>query len=258
MASAAPTIPGRVATFSSCSSEPSCSIASKSSWSANTRAGTRMSARASAGSSQCVSPICVHSDIEHHPRAPAGVLRGPQLGAVQGDCLDKRARLSAASSHGRTQSRIVELEIRQMLRDELLDLGQVHELVQPVDEQRAEIVRLELDRVPLAVEAAAVADELGEGGECIGEHRGLGRRLDYELELGRVLSPVVHGFALPIVAASNAGPVFIPAGAAGPVPAVPLAETPSARPPEPEELARRRLERARMSLASRDVHLEYV
>ena len=81
-----------------------------------------------------------------------------------------------------------------MLGNEPLDFGEVHELVQPVDQQRAEIIGLELDRVPDAV-CVAVAHELGEGSECVGEHRGLRRRFDHELELGCVLNPLVHAFA---------------------------------------------------------------
>jgi len=57
IASAASTIPGSVATFSSCSSERSRSIAASSSRSANTLAGTRMSARAVTGISQSTGVI---------------------------------------------------------------------------------------------------------------------------------------------------------------------------------------------------------
>jgi nucleotide-binding universal stress UspA family protein len=55
-------------------------------------------------------------------------------------------------------------------------------------------------------------------------------------------------------------PLFVPTAPAGPVP--PGAPVPPPEPapvaPEPEELARRQLERARMALASRSVDAEYV
>ena len=56
IASAASTIPGSMATFCSCSSDRSPRIASSSTSSANTRAGTRMPGHADAGISQSVGP----------------------------------------------------------------------------------------------------------------------------------------------------------------------------------------------------------
>jgi nucleotide-binding universal stress UspA family protein len=62
------------------------------------------------------------------------------------------------------------------------------------------------------------------------------------------------------VSALEPAPELVPPAVAGPVApggTVPLPE-PAPAPPEPEELARRQLERARMSLASREVETEYV
>jgi nucleotide-binding universal stress UspA family protein len=62
------------------------------------------------------------------------------------------------------------------------------------------------------------------------------------------------------VAALEPTAELVPPAIAGPVGAggmVPVLE-PAPAPPEPEELARRQLERARMSLASRNVETEYV
>src|ERR671932_14721 len=94
MAIAASTMPGSVATFWSWSSERSVRIASSSSSSANTRAGTRMSSRALAGISHRVSSIRTGSDIEHDVPAPA-VAVTVQLEVVVGDRLDEVARLAA-------------------------------------------------------------------------------------------------------------------------------------------------------------------
>src|SRR5918911_3323620 len=93
IAIAASTMPGRVATFWSWSSDLSVRIAASSSPSANTRAGTRMSSRASAGISQRVSSIRTGSDIEHDVPAPA-VAVTVELEVVVGDRLDEVARLA--------------------------------------------------------------------------------------------------------------------------------------------------------------------
>jgi nucleotide-binding universal stress UspA family protein len=70
----------------------------------------------------------------------------------------------------------------------------------------------------------------------------------------------VSGYGPAPVSALESSPELVPPAVAGPVaPAgtVPLPQPVAAR-PEPEELARRQLERARMSLASRKVETEYV
>jgi nucleotide-binding universal stress UspA family protein len=85
---------------------------------------------------------------------------------------------------------------------------------------------------------------------------------------------IAEAFSARLVVVSVSGPAYAPApvsavestaelvppAVAGPVPpggTVPLPE-PVAAPSEPEELARRQLERARMSLAGRKVETEYV
>src|SRR5919109_569484 len=93
IAYAASTIPGRVATFCSCSSERSVRIARSRSSSANTRAGTRMSSRAAAGISQRVSSILTGSDIEHDVPAPS-VAVTVQLEIVVRHGLDEVTRLA--------------------------------------------------------------------------------------------------------------------------------------------------------------------
>jgi nucleotide-binding universal stress UspA family protein len=81
---------------------------------------------------------------------------------------------------------------------------------------------------------------------------------------------IAEAFSARLVVASVSGPAPIPAleqtaelaapGVAGPIAAggtVPLPQ-PAPAAPEPEELARRQLERARMSLTGRQVETEYV
>src|SRR5206468_12354833 len=108
MARAASTTPGSVATFWSCSSERSVAIASSSSASANTRAGTRMSARAEAGISQRVSSIRRGSDIEDHGRGPAAAVGGLERQAVVGHGLDQVRRVGAPGVDLRPQAVLVE------------------------------------------------------------------------------------------------------------------------------------------------------
>jgi nucleotide-binding universal stress UspA family protein len=75
-----------------------------------------------------------------------------------------------------------------------------------------------------------------------------------------VVSVSASAYAPAAVSALEPTTELVPPAAAGPVaPAgsVPLPE-PVPAPPEPEELARRQLEQARMSLASRNVETEYV
>src|ERR671938_416515 len=97
IAKAASTMPGSMATFWSCSSERSASIASSSSLSANTLAGTRI--EPVVGISQSVSSTCRSSDIEHHLRAPAVVCR-LELEAMVGDRLHERPRIAEDAVDG--------------------------------------------------------------------------------------------------------------------------------------------------------------
>src|SRR4051812_40957209 len=126
MARAASTIPGSVATLHSCSSEPSPRMASTSSASANTRAGTRMSSRVVGGTSHVTSSIRRSSDIEHRRRAPA-----LEAQPVVGDRLDHERRPPAPPDDLAPQAPAAEHDVARALRDEALLLGQEHKLLQP-------------------------------------------------------------------------------------------------------------------------------
>src|SRR5216117_2357442 len=110
IASAAPTIPGSVATFWSCSSEVSRAIDSSSSRSAKILAGTRMSGRAEAGISQSVSSIWCSSDVENDARVPA-IVRLSQLEVMVGDGLHDRGGRRAHAGHRRLQLRVGQHEL---------------------------------------------------------------------------------------------------------------------------------------------------
>src|SRR5215212_3786443 len=132
IASDASTIPGSVATFASCSSERSLAIASSSSRSAKTRAGTRMSGRESAGISQSVSSTRRMSDIEHRRSAipAAGRLeREP----VVGHGLDEVRRVAALELDLRAQARLAQVDRAHAGGHERLRLGEEDELL---DERR--------------------------------------------------------------------------------------------------------------------------
>src|SRR4051794_7652376 len=134
MASAASTMPGSVATLHSCSSEPSSRIASTSSASANTRAGTRMSSRAVGGTSQVTSSSMRSSDIEHHRRAPAAV-RGLEGQAVVGDRLDEVGRAPLPGDELAAQRAVADVDRLRAGGDEPVVLGEEDELLQPRGER---------------------------------------------------------------------------------------------------------------------------
>src|SRR5215203_4498677 len=191
MASAASTMPGRVATFCTCSSERSLSIAARSSRSAKIRAGTRMSARALAGISQTISSTWTRSDIEHQPREPAfSVL--PQLETVVGDRLDEVRGLVGPSRDRRAQILLAELECRYPFGHEVVRLGEEDELAEPVGEECRGVGSSHghavLGRLPTRV----AADELRERRERFCEDRLLRRCGDLELQFGGVIDPVEH------------------------------------------------------------------
>src|SRR6266498_4495770 len=130
IAIAASTMPGRVATFCSCSSERSRRIAARSSSSAKIRAGTRMSARASAGISYRVSSIRRGSllDIEHDARLPRAVPL-PKLELVVGRGLHDRLDLGDASLECGADTAVDELDVR-LVGDERVGVREVDELVE--------------------------------------------------------------------------------------------------------------------------------
>src|SRR5919204_2968635 len=130
IAYAASTIPGSVATFRSCSSDASSRIASSSSASANTRAGTRISP--SWGSSQSVSSSCRSSDIEDDPSVP-GIAAALELEPVVRHRFDERPRVAGPPAHRSLEARVGDDEIR-VLGNEPLGLGEEHELLEPLRE----------------------------------------------------------------------------------------------------------------------------
>jgi nucleotide-binding universal stress UspA family protein len=98
-----------------------------------------------------------------------------------------------------------------------------------------------------------------------GAERALARAADVAqaLSASLVIVSVTEFAHVPApVPAFEPAAVLVPPAVAGPVPTggtVPLPEAGAEpRPPAPEELARRQLERARMSLATREVEAEYV
>src|SRR5215208_2352079 len=131
IASAASTMPGRVATFWSCSSELSVLIASSSSWSANTRAGTRMSARACFGISHSVSSIRRSSDIEDDARAPPPVFL-TEFEAMVGDGFDERRRLPASAGDHGCRAITAKVDLVEALGREALRLREEDQLLEPV------------------------------------------------------------------------------------------------------------------------------
>src|SRR5918992_3296335 len=190
MANAASTMPGSVATFWSCSSERSERIASSSSASANSRAGTRMSGRALAGISHSVSSTRRGSDIEHHPREPA-VLGGLEGEPVIGGSLDQVRRSARAAVDGHAQTVVPEPEVLETLRDEALGLAEDRKLGEPVGQQGGSVGARQLDGAREGVPLGVAREQLPHRLEALGEDRLLVRRDDFELELARVLHPAV-------------------------------------------------------------------
>src|SRR5919204_1849225 len=192
IASDAWTIPGSVATFASCSSERSRWIADRSSKSANTRAGTRMSGRALAGISQSSSSIrrIGSSDIEHHRSSVPGVRRLERQPVV-GHRLDDRRGLSVMTLDHRLEGVRAELELPERNRLERVDLGTEHELLEPCRKQRRTVGSGRLDGSVL-IGIALDLKQLDQRRERIGEDLALGRRLDRDFEFARVLDPSVH------------------------------------------------------------------
>src|SRR5215204_7768188 len=144
MARAAPTMPGSVATFCSCSSDRSLRIACSRSSSAKTRAGTRMSARASRGISQTASSTRRSSDIEHDPCQPA-VCALREREPVVGHGLDQWRRRSYVAFDDRVLRH--EVDVRNALRHETLRVSQENELLEELDELCPSVVRREGDGV---------------------------------------------------------------------------------------------------------------
>src|SRR5947209_384713 len=136
MASAASTTPGSVATFASCSSEWSRSMASRSSASAKTRAGTRIPGRELAGISNSWSSSrrAASSDIEHHV-GNVPVTAACELELVVGHGLDQGRRVSDHAGDTRLERVVGEVDPLDGNRHETLGFGEVDELLEPGREQ---------------------------------------------------------------------------------------------------------------------------
>src|SRR5919204_796776 len=158
IASAASTIPGSVATFCSCSSERSRTIAARSSSSANTRAGTRMSGRASAGISYSVSSMRRGSDIEHDPSVPHAVL-ACELQAVIRRRLDERVDTTTPPDERRCERRSAEPQPLCALRHEALRVGEEDQLLEPAtrSEPRSSAAMLTTYRTSSPPESSATS-----------------------------------------------------------------------------------------------------
>src|SRR5215218_8106749 len=193
IAYAASTIPGSVATFWSCSSERSATIASSSGPLANTRAGTRMSGLASAGISNSVSSTRRSSNVQDDMRSGPASL-SDELQAMVRDRLDDRTRGSAPAAHDRSELAGLEAQLLRRVRNELFGIREEHELLEPRDQEIRDRRRSERDGdvEPIALARVAVADELGERGQSLAEDVLVPRRLDQQPKLGRVLEPAVH------------------------------------------------------------------
>src|SRR5215217_8157952 len=119
-------------------------MAARISSSAKTRAGTRMSARAEAGISHVAASTLVSSmsDVEDDACPPAALVMHEPEGVVRGR-LHERVEVGPATVESGTKPVLAQLEIGGLVRDERRRVGEVDELLQPGDEQRAAVRRLE-------------------------------------------------------------------------------------------------------------------
>src|SRR5919204_6228666 len=131
IAYAASTMPGSVATFRSWSSEWSIRIAARISSSAKTRAGTRIAP--SCGSSQSVSSRREGSDVENDVCTPSPFLVLERQ-AVVGRRLHERVDRADGAVEPRVERCIGEPH-GSGARNESLRVGEVDQLLEPVDEE---------------------------------------------------------------------------------------------------------------------------
>src|SRR5665213_1568109 len=183
-------MPGRVATFCSCSSARSAMIASSSSRSAKTRAGTRMSARDAAGISQSVSSSCTSSDVEDDAAVPdTSFVVEPE--PVERDALHEWARRPAVPGDRRLQTLVFTFDRCDVSRDELLDFREEEKLVQPVDEQERAVATRQLDLDLRRLSVLASCHELCEGVERGGEDSDLALSRELDLDFAAVFDEVM-------------------------------------------------------------------
>jgi hypothetical protein len=112
----------------------------------------------------------------------------PELEAMERHGFDEVPRLSVVALDDRTEATAAELERGDPLGHEPIGLAEVDQLAQPLDQEHGVFVRLHLD-LACHPRTRAVADELCERREGLGEDVRLGSSLDLELELGGVLDP---------------------------------------------------------------------
>src|SRR2546423_2227239 len=192
IAMAASTIPGSVATLTSCSRERSCSMAANSSASANTRAGTRMPGRAPTGISHSSSPMRsgARSDIEDHGRAVPGIA-GLEGQPVIGHGLDERWRLAQPAANDAPELPLRQLERLQRQGLEAFRLREEGQLLEPADQEGWPVGGGHPDRAPL-VPVPLHAQQLCQSGKRVREDLALAVGPYFELHLGRVIDPAIH------------------------------------------------------------------
>src|SRR5438093_6902211 len=196
IASATSTMPGNVATFWSCSSERSFEMASINSRSAKTLAGTRMSLRAAAGISHCVSLMrfssILVSDIDHQVRLPVtlGLLEAQPVVCNR---FDEMRRLAAIAQNHASDRVWTKLQINQPHRYEALRLDIENELGEELDEQGRPVRGLAGHLTLVGRFPCFLSNQLSEGRHRIAKDALLRIHLDSELELSRVFYPAIHG-----------------------------------------------------------------
>src|SRR5947209_6971868 len=187
IASAAPVMPGSAATFCNWSSERSAAICPISSRSANTRAGTRMSARASAPSSHTTpsmgrNPRTATSDIEHH-RGAVTTTRGLNSQPMVGDTLDQMSWAPATEAHRRHKAAIGQVEPTRLLGHQIFGLREIHELIEPARQQRRAVTGIHCDLAPDLLVPTAAREQLSHGMQRVTEDPFLRAGLDLHFQL---------------------------------------------------------------------------
>src|SRR5947199_6853163 len=203
MASAAPLTPGSVATFWIWSSEWSEAICSIRSRSANTRAGTRMSARASGESSHTTSstwrkPLMVSarsSDIEDH-RSPVPLRRGLEGQAVIGGALDQMAGPGPGEGDLARQPPLAQLNRHDPGGGQIRCLRGIDQLIQKGHEERRLVGCGQLKPPHNLLAAGIVGQQLRAGAQRLPEYPRLGLGFDLQLKLGGVIDPAVAQLTL--------------------------------------------------------------
>src|SRR6266545_4030690 len=196
IAIAASTMPGSVATFWSCSSERSRRIAARISSSAKIRAGTRMSARASAGISYRVSSIRRGSDIEHHARLPRAVPFA-ELEPMIGRSLHDRLDLGQASLERGAETALDELGAC-LIGDERVGVREVDELLEESDEKARVVAALHGDT---ALHSLTLGHELDEPAESVR------RFAEHVLDSSQGRMREIHFHLIPLLEAERTCPL---------------------------------------------------